>query len=279
MTPRLQTLLESPAFMGKIHARVSLAWPTVSTSLDRFCSRLAELTAASEDREHDIEALAVEDLWLAQACADNDPKALEVFEREYGVEFETALRRMRIPSERHDDWRQQVRQRLFLGSEGRGPRILEYSGRGRLRHWVRVTLVRSLLDELRRDRRNPEVASAEAALDVRAPEADPEVEYLKRRYVHEFQSAFEEAVLALHPDDRNALRSHYTHRMTIDQIALAFGIHRATAARRVSRARERLIELARERLRTRLAIDTCDMNSVYRLLQSQVDVSVAHLLV
>jgi RNA polymerase sigma-70 factor (ECF subfamily) len=239
---------------------------------------VGELLAASENAEAELESLAVEDLWLALACAENHPAALQAFEREYGGELTTALRKMRIPAERHDDWRQQIRQKLFVGGADRAPRILDYSGRGRLRHWVRVALVRSLLDELRRDRRSPKLTTDEPALELRAPDADAEVEFLKRRYAHEFQTAFEEAVVGLDPDDRNALRSHYTHRMSIDQIAVAFGIHRATAARRVTRARERLVELTRERLQLRLAVETCDMNSVYRLLQSQVDLSVARLL-
>ena len=57
-------------------------------------------------------------------------------------------------------------------------------------------------------------------------------------YRKQVNAAFEETVNALRPEDRNVLRSYYAQQMTIDEIAAAFGIHRATAARRVNSARD-----------------------------------------
>jgi hypothetical protein len=49
-------------------------------------------------------------------------------------------------------------------------------------------------------------------------------------------------VSALSVEDRNALRSYYAERMTIDAMAVAFGIHRATATRRVEEHLYRQLE-------------------------------------
>ena len=71
------------------------------------------------------------------------------------------------------------------------PRILDYSGKGRLRFWFRVTVLRALLDELRSERRNVEVLSDDLVLGAPSGAADPEIEHLKRVYKKEVAGAFE----------------------------------------------------------------------------------------
>jgi RNA polymerase sigma-70 factor (ECF subfamily) len=70
-------------------------------------------------------------------------------------------------------------------------------------------------------------------LAVPAPGDDPELEYLKRTYRAEIRQAFEEAARGLEPEERNLLRDHYAHGLSIDRIAVVHGFHRATAARRI----------------------------------------------
>jgi hypothetical protein len=45
-----------------------------------------------------------------------------------------------------DELRQNVRERLFLGTPDAPPRIASYSGEGDLRHWVRVVAMRAALN-------------------------------------------------------------------------------------------------------------------------------------
>jgi hypothetical protein len=111
-----------------------------------------------------------------------------------------------------------------------------------------VTALRTLLDEARGERRNVEVLDEDVVLGAPSGGADPEIEHLKRVYKKEVGAAFEEATAALAPEDRNVLRSYYGRSMTIDEIAAAFGIHRAAAARRVNGARDRLLAETRRRI-------------------------------
>jgi RNA polymerase sigma-70 factor, ECF subfamily len=64
----------------------------------------------------------------------------------------------------------------------------------------------------------------------------------------------------------------------VDRIAELYGVHRATAARRVAAAREQLGESIRAELAARLEISTDEVDSIVRLVQSRVDVSLARLL-
>lgn len=191
-------------------------------------------------------------------------------------DLEAAFKKMRIPPAHQDDVRQQLWEKLFVGPPR--PRILDYSGKGRLRFWFRVTVLRALLDDLRSERRNIEVLSDDLVLGAPSGGADPEIEHLKRVYKKEVGVAFEASVGTLSPEDRNALRSYYAREMTIDEIAAAFGIHRATAARRVNGARDRLLAETRRRLTEKLALQSRELDSVFRLIESRLHLSVGRML-
>ena len=127
----------------------------------------------------------------------------------------------------------------------RGPRILDYSGRGQLRFWFRVTVLRTLLDELRAEKRKRRGAERRHRAGRAVGGSDPEIEHLKKVYRNEVGAAFEDTVSALSPEDRNVLRSYYARQMTIDEIGAgvrhpprdrgAAGERRARAAARARR--------------------------------------------
>jgi RNA polymerase sigma-70 factor (ECF subfamily) len=224
-----------------------------------------------------VDQLVIEDLYLAFACSRGDGKALLRFQEHVTQEIRAANTKLGVPPDRADDLQQRLWQKLLVAAGGR-PRVLDFSGRGRLRHWVRVAAVRVALDELRSMKPRREVLRDEELLGAASPDHDPEMQLLKQMYGHEFRQAFEASVRNLEPEDRNVLRSYYVARLTIDEIAAAFGIHRATAARRVARARSTLLAGTRRELGERLRLSTAELKSVMRLIQSQLHVSVGRLL-
>jgi len=256
--------------------RVQAAWPSLRVDLKDFAAFLESKRAAGSAAATAADSLAVEDLYLAFACSRGDSKALAGFDREMRKDLEAAFAKMRVPPARRDDARQQLWEKLFVGPPR--PRILDYSGLSRLRSWFRVTVLRSLLDNLRAEKRNVEVLNEDLVLGAPAGGGDPEIEHLKKLYRKEVAGAFEETVQALRPEDRNVLRSYYARQMTIDEIAAAFGIHRATAARRVNSARDRLLAETRRRLSEKLALKSRDLDSVFRLIESRLHISVGRLL-
>lgn len=257
--------------------RVEAAWPNVRVDMGAFAAFLEEKMRPGDGAgDATIDTLAVEDLYLAFACSRGDRKALDGFQREMRKDLEAAFVKMHVPPSQRDDARQQLWEKLFVGPPR--PRILDYSGRGRLRFWFRVALLRSLIDELRSARRNVEVLNDDIVLGAPAAGSDPEIEHLKKVYRKEVAAAFEETVQALSPEDRNVLRSYYARQMTIDEIAAAFGIHRATAARRVNGARERLLAETRRRLSEKLALKSRDLDSMFRLIESRLHLSVGRML-
>jgi hypothetical protein len=72
--------------------------------------------------------------------------------------------------------------------------------------------------------------------------AHSELALLQRQCGTEFRAAFRCAFVSLTPRDRNLIRPHIVDRLAIDGIAMRYGIHRATAARRLAQARGTLIK-------------------------------------
>lgn len=268
---------ESEAVMTRLERALGSSLRQFGVPLAEFrrdvLSSIADVAALDDASER----LALDDLVLAYACSRGNRDALSAFDSEFGRDYDAVASKLRLDDARRSDARQQLWQRLFVG-DGGPPKILEYRGRGRLRHWFRVLASRFLLNEIRRGKRERLILESEHGELGIVSERDPELALLEQTYRQQFRAALHESLRALKPDERNALRCHYLHAMSVDRMAEVFGVHRATAARRVVHAREELLRLTRDRLRQALGADTEELNSVIRRAQAQSSMSVARLL-
>jgi RNA polymerase sigma-70 factor (ECF subfamily) len=225
-----------------------------------------------------LEGLRPADLYLACACACGDTSAINAFDRGYMSEVDHALARMRIDGSRLADVKQLVRQRLFVGPGGGSGKISEYAGRGDLRRWVRSVAVRTCLNDLRKGKR--EVVADDETLIARQaiPVDDPEVAYMKRTYAAEFRAAFSEALASADAREQTLLRYHHVDGLNIDEIGAIYRVHRVTAFRWLEKAKEHLVRATLDDLRARLRLSPRELDSVLRMIRSQVNLSlVRHL--
>jgi RNA polymerase sigma-70 factor, ECF subfamily len=261
--------------LARIVAEARAAWPGVGIADERFMGHLAARMPALADPADPFAGLRTADLLLACGCCHGDAGALAAFMAGFGADIEAVARRFHsLPVDR-DDVLQVVRERLLVGPP---PRIADYAGLGFLQNWVRIAAVRAFLDAGRRRSARPEVGDHDALAAIADPNDDVELAYLKRHYRGEFKRAFAEAVAALSSRERNLLRQHLVGGLTIDQMAALYGIHRATAARRVAAARAALLQATRARLAARLRIDDGELGSIMRLIHSQLDISIVRVL-
>lgn len=260
--------------LAALWRRARAAFPELQVGPEAYVAHLARRLPADHPLTVGLSVVHAEDLYLALGCGLGDAAALSAFDRIHAEDLRLAIARVRGSAPNADDVKQHVQQRLFVGSPGTPPKILDYSGQGRLTSWYRVALVRAMLDEQRRIQGEPETDDDERILGIASPERDPELAYLREKYSHEFRLAFEEGAKALDAEDRNALRAFYSQGLTVDQLATMLGIHRATAARRVASARERLLANTRRNLMVKLQLSRAELESVMRLIQSGLSVSV-----
>lgn len=253
------------------------AWPKLIVPEEQFVRAIAErLDVAAPARS--LDAMQTDDLYLACGCAAGDPGALAGFEERCSSVIARAIASTGASLSERADLGQVVRQRLLVApANGGTPRIATYSARGSLQAWVRVVAAREAARMLPRARR--EVAAGDDELaGLIAGDDDPEVGYLKRLYRAEFKRAFHAAVEALDSRARLLLQQHTLDGLGIDQLATLHGVHRATAARWIEAAREAVLAGTQRELIRCLRLSHGELASVIRLIQSQLDVSLARAL-
>lgn len=103
---------------------------------------------------------------------------------------------------------------------------------------------------------------------------DPELAMLRDRYRDDVRCAFADAFAGLTEQQRNLLRQYHIDELTIDQLGALHGINRATAARWIAAARRTLLVAMRRWLVDQLGITRHEVDSIVRLVRSQLDVSV-----
>ena len=147
---------------------------------------------------------------------------------------------------------------------------------GSLRGFVRIIAAREVVALARRA--DARTRRSEPDLEELVNDSDPELLSLKARYGEEFKAAFEMAIAQLEPRQRNLLRHQLIDDLGIDAIGALYGVHRATAARWLARAREDLFDGTVTELSQRLSLPAPEIQSVIRIIGSQLDASVTRLL-
>lgn len=266
----LEADLAPPIIEGVMCAQQ--AWPELSLAPQAFALTLVEL--ANHDAAFD--ELQIEDLYLAQACAAGDAAALEAFECLYGGDLGHSARSFAKGDRDLDDLRQQLREKLFAGPQAR---IGRYRGRGKLKSWLRVAVVRLLIDGERRRSGKREAPADDGELrPLPNLHNDPELAHMKRHYRDAFEAALAEALAALTPRQRNLLRQQLMHGLTVKQLAALYSVHRMTMTRWLADARTTLLKTVHASLQSDLGIAQGELDSVLRILSSQLDISVLRLL-
>jgi len=276
--PAVEAIADLDRRLWSLVAEGRAAWPDLPLDakvLVEFVAR--HLTA--DLAEAALDGLRPADLYLACACAQGSTAAIAAFDRDYMREVEIALARMRIAAPRVADVKQLVRQRLFVGGGTAGAptsagKISEYGGRGDLRRWVRSVAVRTCLNDLRKGKREVLVDDDHLIAQHAISQDDPEIEYMKRTYSNEFKAAFSEALTQLGPREQTLLRYHHVDGLNIDEIGAIYRVHRVTAFRWIEKAKEQLVKVTLDTLRTRLKLPADELDSVLRLIRSQIHLSI-----
>lgn len=253
------------------------AWPAVTFD-DVVVARFVGPRLAGSDLASALTGIPAGDLALAAACAAGEPTAHAAFD-DILSEVEAAGVTTRASKDLIDEVKQLLRVQLLVERDDKPPGITGYKGKGPLRGWVRITATRELIRHLKKAARSVSPGSDRQLEELLgAGGDDPVLERLKGEYRSEFASSLREAISELGAEDRTLLRQQIVDRLSIDELGAAYGVHRATAARWLTRARGALVSTTRRRLAARLAMPVDEIDSVIRLVQSRLDASVVRYL-
>jgi RNA polymerase sigma-70 factor (ECF subfamily) len=266
---------EFEAMLLDIVSSAQRAYPTFSLPPDAFVAYLLERIPAGVSWPLALRQMHSSDLYLACACARGDVSAFAAFDDRCLRHLDRVLGTMGIDADVSADVKQDIRHLVLVG-DGRRAKILDFSGRGDLRGWVRVMAVRQALR--RRGHAQREVPMEDDELLQRiAASSDPALDHVKEIYRQEFQRAFRGALQALPDRERTLLRQAYIDGLTVDALGNLYRVHRATAARLLARARGLLLESTRAQMMSQLDVQPQELDSIMRLIWSQIEISLRDL--
>jgi RNA polymerase sigma-70 factor (ECF subfamily) len=257
------------------------AWPDIAVAPPRFAGELARRFAAHTTGEVSTAALAAlhgGDVYLAVACCDGDAAAIALLDELVGRELRHATSKLRASPDQTAEVHAELRRILLVDDGERGAALRDYAGRGDLRGYLRVSATRALIRAINRGRREVAVDDDEV-FDRMLPIDDPELSILRAQYRDTVDAALRAALAGLDARARALLRYQLIDGWSIDQVGKLYGVHRATAARWLADARAALGDAIRTELAARLRIAASEVDSIVRLVQSRVDMSLDRLLV
>jgi len=257
-------------------AQARESWPDLQVEAEAFFQYVASRLSPDIPATENLERLRGDDVYLACACAAKDEAGLREFRALFDRKIRSALGRI-MPSEFVDGIAQELIAKLLVSGPAGKPAICSYAGRGKLSTWVKVITVRDgsrLFKKKRRDKGK----ELDALVDLAIETDDPELKHLKKKYRDEFKSAFQRAFDKLSARQRNLLRYECIDGLNIDRIGVLYGVHRSTVARWRVAARTTLFKETRRFFTEELKISGTEFDSVMRLIQSQLDVSLHRLL-
>jgi RNA polymerase sigma-70 factor, ECF subfamily len=243
-------------------------FPLVAIDAAQFSNAWTKFGRADELPE---QARAEE--FLRLTCLVDAPGAVQTLETAYLAPLRTVLARRTRDDELVAETLQCVRQKLLVGST---PRLADYTSTGHLHAWLQVVAVRTCQD-LARQRGVRWAREAPLAEHFIAPNAAPETLLLKGEFEELFVAVLKDAVRALPKRERYALRMHVLAGWNVDQIGEALATHRATAARWVASAKQRLNDGLRAALQQRLQVSTAEVEHLFSLLNTQLELRLSQI--
>jgi RNA polymerase sigma factor (sigma-70 family) len=213
--------------------------PTFGAAIERAAAILFPSTAPSaRELERRLDALHLDDLVLASACADGHDAAWEHFVREFRPALYRAAAAI-APGGNSRELADSLYGDLFGLKEQAGERrslFRYFHGRSSLATWLRAVLAQRHVDGLRANRRLDPLPDENSQEAPAVPHADPPSP--SSHCAEVIQQALTAAITRLASRDRLRLAWYYGQNMTLAQIGRALGEHEATVSRHLSRARK-----------------------------------------
>lgn len=258
-------------------ARAHAVWPADWMPPVTFIEHLRARLPAERDPAEAVAELAVEDLYLALACALGVTPAIEAFTRNFLGEVDAHVARFDSSPAFKDEVRQVLATRLLVAEPGATPAIADYAGRAPLSAWLRVAAIRAALN-LRRGTNDDDERAAEREVTELADAADLELDVIRARYRPAFEAAITRALAALPVRDRTILRLRLVEGVEVDRIATMYRVHRTTVTRWLADSRTTLFDEIRRILIDELGATDAEFDSLVGLVRSHLHVSLVRLL-
>lgn len=272
------TMASLEQHLREVIAVAQTAWPEIMLSSEVFVRHLAAQMGDTDMSSEFLRTVHAADLYLACACAHCIPRALETFEKNFLSRVAAFLARSEQSRETVDEICQVLREKLFISTPHTRARIADYSGQGTLKNWLRVTARRTAISLHRMAKEHQTQPLDESIAEALSATESPELACIKQRYHVQLKDAFQSVLTTFSDEERNLLRLHLVAGLTLEQIARLFGVHPSTIMRRLEKLQTHLMRETIRRLKIHLRLDAQDLESLFALVRSQLDLSLSRIL-
>jgi RNA polymerase sigma-70 factor (ECF subfamily) len=197
------------------------------------CKYLSPNDSPSAAR-HFFAALHLEELVLARAWAAGNEAAWEAFLVRYREKLYSAAHHIAREDSAARELADSLYADLFGTSVREGKRVCKldfYTGRGSLEGWLRTVLAQEYINRYRTQKRLVSLEEQEEGGEqYAAPVGEPQVEVDPR-----LQTAVDEALGALAPEERFLLAAYYLDHRTLAEVGQVLGIHASNVSRRLEK--------------------------------------------
>lgn len=251
------------------------AWPEIVVEPARFAEELARRHALAQGAA--LAALKAADLYVAIAACDGDERAIAAIRTTLANEVKFAAAKTTASADQLAEVTAILSRTLFVDEPERQAALRNYSGRGDLKSYLRVIATRELVRVVNKGRREVGIED-DTLIDRLVPASDPELSILRAQYREVVDDAMRAALKTLAERERALLCYAFIDGMNVKQVGTVYNVHGATAARWITAAREQLGVRIRDELAKRLKITVDEVDSIVRLVQSRIDVSLDRVL-
>ncbi len=192
---------------------------------------------SAEQKTAFCDALRLEELALARACAAGNERAWQDFINRYRQK----LHSMALHITRDGAHAAELADSLFADLYGvnardgvRRSKLVFYTGRGSLEGWLRTVMAQEFINRYRKQKRTVslEEQTEEGVQFVAAAEPARASDHISDQRL---ESATDEALAELSSEDRFTLASYYLDGRTLAEIARTLGLHESSVSRRLDR--------------------------------------------
>jgi RNA polymerase sigma-70 factor (ECF subfamily) len=215
-------------------------------------SAIAEKYLPADSTETEVRelylSLHVEELVLARSCAAGNETAWDDFFMGYRERIYYAALAITKEESKAQELANSIYAELYGTDNRAGQRkskLMYYNGRGSLEGWLRTVLAQQHVNRYRNEgtRTTSLEEETESGKQFSAGDAMPVVEVDPR-----LNSATDQALAAIHSEDRCILAYYFLDGLTLAKIASILGVHEST----VSRKLEKLVKKVRKDILSRL---------------------------
>jgi RNA polymerase sigma-70 factor, ECF subfamily len=259
----------SAAVPEAIVAQVRARWEKLPLKCEAFASYATDRGVVLDRLSSEIGA----DLYLAFACYERLPGAIQCFHQAYALKIRGIGRNFGNSECFADEVLQRVSEKLFVAS-GTQPGIVQYRADAPLSAWINTVARRLALRQAKSA--HPERFLDEDVLANEIAETcDQELSLLREQHREIVRAALASALRQMPKREQRFLQLNLVAGISMDRIGKIYGLSQSSVSRKIQRAIRNVICSAKEEVREKLRVSSEEIESIFKLIQSCIDLTLS----